>query len=106
MLEYNMHFRNAAKWLAFTNSSCASVNVVTITIFPGSVGSERLKIRILSKILAVIRTHRHNEGPHIGASSSYGRNKSVELLPVAMLVCLNIAPKTLGESVSLFLGDR
>ena len=106
MLGYSMHFGDTAEWFAFTYSSCTSNNVVAITIFPGAGGCERLQVRILSKVFAMIGTHRHNEGLNIDTSSSHRRNKSVEFVPLAIFVCLNVSIKALVESVPLFLWDR
>src|SRR5580704_6258894 len=101
-----MHFGNTAEWLAFTCCSPTSVNVVAIAIFHSSGGCERLKVGVLSKVFAMVRTHRHDKSSHINFSFSYRRNKSVELFPLAMLVRLHIAAEALGESVPPFLGHN
>lgn len=106
MLEYRMHFGDTAEWFAFTHSSCTSNNVEAIPIFPSAGWCKRLKVWILSKVFAMIRTHRHNEGLNVDTSSSHRRNKSVEFDPLAMFVCFNVSIKTLVERVSLFLGHR
>jgi len=101
-----MHFGNTPEWLAFTYGSCASVDVVAIVIFPSSVGYERLKVRILSKVFAMVGTHHHNEPLYIDASSSYRRNESIEGFPFTIFVGLNVTIEALGEGVPLFLGNR
>ena len=97
-----MYLSDPAEWLVFTYSSCAAVNVIAITIFSGSVGYERLKIGVLSKVFAMIRTHRDNKGSSVDASLPYRGNKSIQFLPFAMLVRVNVAGETFVQSVPLF----
>jgi len=101
-----MYFSDAPEWLAFAYGSRASIYIVAVIILTSSVGCERLKVRILSKVFAMVGTHHHNKSLYVDAASPYGRNESIKGFPFAIFVGPNVTIEALGEQLSLFRWDR